>query len=100
MVFVYAPTILIVLPEHFTLMSFLQVSITCATGVFLIGTAVAGYFITAMGVGGRILMIIGGLLLVAPSGSSDLIALLVVGLTALPQVIRKRAEGGTSHATR
>ncbi len=32
MVFVYAPTMLIVLPEYFTLMSFLQVSITCATG--------------------------------------------------------------------
>ena len=44
MVFVYAPTMLIVLPEYFTLTSFLQVSITCATGVFLIATAVSGYF--------------------------------------------------------
>jgi len=100
MVFVYAPTILIVLPEHFTLMSFLQVSLTCATGVFLIGTSVAGYFITAMGVWGRFVMIVGGLLLVAPSGSSDLLALLVVGMAALPQLIRKRAEGAAQDATR
>ncbi|MCZ0813923.1 MAG: TRAP transporter permease [Pseudomonadota bacterium] len=100
MVFVYAPTILIVLPEYFTLMSFLQVSLTCATGVFLIGTSVAGYFITAMGPWGRFVMIVGGLLLVAPSGSSDLLALLVVGLAALPQLIRKRAEGAARDAAR
>ena len=40
MVFVYAPTMLIVLPEHFTLSSFLQVSLTCAAGVFIIGTMI------------------------------------------------------------
>lgn len=44
MVFVYAPTILIVLPEYFTWASFLQVSITCAMGVFVIATAVSGYY--------------------------------------------------------
>ena len=99
MVFVYAPTILIVLPEHFTLMSFIQVSLTCAAGVFAIGTAVAGYFIDRMGGLSRFFMIAGGLLLVAPSGSSDLLALAVIALVALPQFLRKRAEGTVNNAT-
>ena len=99
MVFVYAPTILIVLPEHFTLMSFIQVSLTCAAGVFAIGTAVAGYFIDRMGGLSRFFMIAGGLLLVAPSGSSDLLALAVIALVALPQFLRKRAEGTVDNAT-
>lgn len=99
MVFVYAPTILIVLPEHFTLMSFIQVSLTCAAGVFAIGTAVAGYFIDRMGGLSRFFMIAGGLLLVAPSGSSDLLALAVIALVALPQFLRKRADGTVDNAT-
>ena len=35
MVFVYAPTMLIVIPEYFTVLSFLHVSLSCALGVFL-----------------------------------------------------------------
>ena len=84
MVFVYAPTMLIVLPEYFTLTSFLQVSITCAIGVFAIATAVSGYFSRPLNGLWRLLMAVGGLLLVAPSLKSDLIALVVM-LPALLQ---------------
>ncbi len=80
-------------------MSFIQVSLTCAAGVFAIGTAVAGYFIDRMGGLSRFFMIAGGLLLVAPSGSSDLLALAVIALVALPQFLRKRAEGTVDNAT-
>ncbi len=79
MVFVYAPTMLIVLPEYFTLSSFLQVSITCATGVFLIATAVSGYFHRPLSGLWRLIMGLGGLFLVAPSTNSDLLALLFIG---------------------
>ena len=37
------------LPEYFTIVSFLQVSITCAIGIFIISTAVAGYFLIPIG---------------------------------------------------
>jgi len=77
MVFVYAPTMLIVLPEYFTLTSFLQVSITCAAGVFLIATAVAGYCLIPLNVFWRFVMGIAGLLLVAPSLESDLLSLIL-----------------------
>ena len=63
MVFVYAPVILIVLPEYFTMMSFLQVTLTCALGVFAIATAVSGFFWEPLGGIWRLLMAIAGLAL-------------------------------------
>lgn len=93
MVFVYAPTILIVLPEYFTLTSFLQVSLTCALGVFAIATAVSGYYLVHLNGIWRLLMAVGGILLVAPSLSSDLLALVVVAPVILQQVLQTRSNG-------
>ncbi len=93
MVFVYAPTILIVLPEYFTITSFLQVSLTCALGVFIIATAVSGYFLTNLKGVWRLVMAIGGLLLVAPSLGSDLIALVVIAPVVLQQLAVQRSLG-------
>jgi TRAP transporter 4TM/12TM fusion protein len=89
MVFVYAPTMLIVLPEHYTLSSFLQVSLTCATGVFAIATAVAAYFMAPLQKGWRLMMAIAGLLLVAPSTESDLLALALLVPVLLQQRLAK-----------
>ena len=61
MVFVYAPTMLIVLPEHFTLVSFLHVSLTCALGIFTIATAVSGYFLAPLSGLWRAIMAVVGL---------------------------------------
>ncbi len=91
MVFVYAPTMLIVLPEHFTLVSFLHVSITCALGVFAIATAVSGYFLERLGGLWRLGMAIGGLLLVAPNGTSDLLSLLLIGPVLIQQLMQQRS---------
>ena len=90
MVFVYAPTMLLVLPEYFTWSSFLQVSITCALGVFSIATAVAGYFIQPLKHVWRLLMAVSGLLLVAPSLGSDLLAVAVAAPVLLQQGIGRR----------
>lgn len=90
MVFVYAPTMLIVLPEHFTLLSFLQVSLTCALGVFAIATAVSAYFLAPLHGLWRVLMAVGGLMLVAPSLGSDLIALAVMAPVLAQQILLQR----------
>ncbi len=82
MVFVYAPTMLLVLPEYFSLVSFLHVSLTCALGVFAIATAVSGYFLAYLSGVWRIVMAISGLLLVAPGLTSDVVAV-IVALPAL-----------------
>ena len=85
MVFVYAPTILIVLPEHFSPGSFLHVSITCALGVFAVATAVAGYFLAPMGPLSRIAMTVAGVMLVAPGWQSDAAATLLAALVVAAQ---------------
>jgi TRAP-type uncharacterized transport system fused permease subunit len=85
MVFVYAPTMLIVLPEYFTMTSFLQVSISCALGIFAIGTAVAGFFVTPLGWFARTIMATGGLFMVAPGATTDLIALAIMAPVLLQQ---------------
>ncbi len=90
MVFVYAPTMLIVLPEYFTLTSFLQVSITCALGVFAIATAVSGYFLAPLSGVWRLLMAIGGLFLVAPSLNSDILALVVMSPALMQQLASQK----------
>ncbi len=90
MVFVYAPTMLIVLPEYFTLMSFLQVTLTCALGVFAIATAVSGYFIAPLNGIWRVLMAIGGLMLVAPSLGSDMASILVIAPVLIQQFASQR----------
>jgi len=92
MVFVYAPTMLIVLPEYFTIMSFLQVTTTCALGVFAVATAVSAYFLAPLRGVWRLLMAVGGLLLVAPSLQSDLIALVVIVPVALQQMAGLKRE--------
>ena len=92
MVFVYAPTMLIVLDDHFTWTSFLQVSLTCAGGVFLIATAVSGYFLAPLNAGWRFPMAIAGLLLVAPGWESDLAALAVAAPVVAVQLLASRRE--------
>jgi TRAP-type uncharacterized transport system fused permease subunit len=92
MVFVYAPTMLIVLPEHFTVVSFVQVTATCAAGVFAIATAVSAFFLAHLRGVWRLLMVIGGVMLVAPSLQSDLVALVVMAPVVLQQLVGLKRE--------
>jgi TRAP transporter 4TM/12TM fusion protein len=98
MVFVYAPTMLIVLPEYFTWVSFLQVSLSCALGIFAFATVVSGFFLAPLNVGWRIVMGISGLLLVAPSWESDLVALVIAVPVVLAQVAASRRLSATATA--
>ncbi|MFK7963270.1 MAG: TRAP transporter permease [Burkholderiaceae bacterium] len=92
MVFVYAPVMLIVLPEFFTWGAFLQVTLTCALGVFVIATAVSAYFLEPLRHVWRLLMGIAGILLVAPSLNSDLLALVVMAPVIAQQLLSRRAS--------
>jgi TRAP transporter 4TM/12TM fusion protein len=77
MVFVYSPAMLIVIEGHFTWYSFLTTTLSCAVGVFMVATSVAGYFLTHMPFPVRVGMAFAGVLLVAPGMKSDLYALVV-----------------------
>jgi len=77
MVFVYSPAMLIVIEGHFTWYSFLTTTLSCAVGVFMVATSVAGYFLTHMPFAVRAGMALAGILLVAPGMTSDLYAFVV-----------------------
>jgi len=85
MVFVYSPAMLIVLGEYFTWASFLETTITCAIGVFMMATAVSAYFLAPMPTPVRILMGFAAVFMVAPGTTSDLYALVLV----LPVVVQQ-----------
>ncbi len=101
MVFVYAPVMLIVLPEYFTWTSFLQVSLTCALGVLVLAAAISGFYRTPLSKPMRWAAGIAGLLLVAPSSSSDLIAAVILVPLAVQQYLtssrKKDNTGGIDH---
>ena len=80
MVFVYAPTMLIVLPEHFTIMSFLQVSISCAAGVYLLAVAITGFMHQTLNALLRLAFAVAGILLVAPGMQSDIAGLVLAAV--------------------
>lgn len=83
MVFVYAPTMLIMLPEHFTLVSFFQVSTTCALGVFAIAAAITGYLSAPLNPLMRLFFAAAGIMLVAPSTESDIAGLVLAAMLVL-----------------
>jgi TRAP transporter 4TM/12TM fusion protein len=92
MVFVYAPTMLIMLPEHFTLMSFIQVSITCALGVFSIAVAITGFLFSPLNPLLRLFFAAAGIMLVAPSLESDITGLVLAAMLILTnKALPKRA---------
>ncbi len=99
MVFVYAPTILIVLPEYFTWISFLQVSLTCALGIFTIATAVAGYFLMPLNGVWRWVMALAGVLMVTPSLGSDIAGVLVAAPVVFMQMRASRDDRSPSDAS-
>ncbi len=92
MVFVYSPAMLIVIEDHFTWQAFLVTVTTCALGVFMVATAVAGFFLANMGPLSRAAMGLAGVLLVAPGLESDFYALAVFVPVIAHQVLSRRRE--------
>ncbi len=90
MVFVYSPAMLIVLEEYFTWTEFFHTVGTCGLGVLLISASVAGYFLTFLNGPSRVIFALAGLLFVAPSGSSDIYAIIMATPIILWQIFLKR----------
>ena len=90
MVFVYSPAMLIVIESHFTWGSFFSTTLSCAVGVFMVATSVAGFFLTQMPALVRWAMALAGVLLVAPGILSDICAVIVFLPVLAQQIIRSR----------
>lgn len=91
MVFIYSPAMLIVIEDHFTWMSFLSTTLSCAVGIFMVATSVAGYLLAVMPAVFRWAMAFAGVLLVAPGVQSDVMALVVVTPVLLQQILAWRS---------
>ena len=76
-VFCYSPAMLIVLPGT-TWADFLQTTLTCAAGVFVLGMAFTGYVNRPISMGLRLLLGFAGLMLVVPGTYTDLLAAAIV----------------------
>lgn len=82
-VFAYGPSMLLVVPG-FTWGDFLFTSLTCAAGVCLLGIGLTGYFVAPMWLPMRLLLVLAGLLVMAPSVNATLVgAALAAPLLAL-----------------
>ena len=93
MVFVYAPAMLIMLPEHFTIAAFLQVSVSCAAGIYLLAVAITGFMYRPVNGMFRTAFAAAGLLLVAPGTQSDIAGLLAAVVLVLgARALAWRAE--------
>ena len=90
MVFVYSPAMLIVLEEYFTWTEFFHTVGTCGLGVLFISASVAGYFLTFMNGPSRVVFALSGLLFVAPSGESDIYAILLASPIIIWQILSNR----------
>ena len=92
MAFVYSPATLIVLPEYFTWGAFLETTLTCALGVFMLASSVSGYLIAPMPGIFRTLIALAGVFMVAPGLESDLWAAAFAAPALVQQFIMWRAE--------
>ena len=92
MVFVYSPAMLIVLPEFFTWGAFLETTLTCALGVFMLASSVSGYLIAPMSGIFRTLIALSGIFMVAPGLESDFWAAAFAIPVIAQQVIAWRNE--------
>ena len=94
MVFVYSPALLIVLDDYFTLAEFIQTATTCALGVFMLSASVAGYFLVFMNGPSRVMFALAGLLLVSPSTTAMLYALLLASPVLAHQIYERYLNKG------
>jgi TRAP transporter 4TM/12TM fusion protein len=99
MVFVYSPAMLIVLPEYFTWGTFIETSVTCGIGVFLLSITVAGFFLAPVPPLFRTLCAIAGIFMVAPGYVSDLWALGFFAPVLIQQILARRAGQGLEPET-
>jgi TRAP transporter 4TM/12TM fusion protein len=85
-VFCYSPVMLLVLPG-WNWPEFLETTLTCALGTFMLGIAFVGYGWARMPMPYRLLLGIGGVFMAQPSRTAELIAVALAALPVLQQVM-------------
>lgn len=81
-IFVYSPQMLLI---DVTFLGFIQILVTSVIGMIGIGAAMTGYFLTYVPLYQRILLAVGGLLLIDPGVVTDILGILIVGAISFHQ---------------
>jgi TRAP transporter 4TM/12TM fusion protein len=85
MVFVYSPAMLIILDDYFTWQDFIFTVGTCIIGIMMLATGVTGYAVRNITWPFRMLLMMGGVMMVAPNVEANLWALVLVVPAAIQQ---------------
>ena len=94
MAFVYAPVLLFVSSTGFNFLEFSYTATSCILGVVALSASVVGFFLTPMAWYERVLGAFAGLVAIAPTWQSDLIALAIVAPAILTQIMKKKQRAG------
>ena len=90
-VFVYAPSMLLVVPGRFSWSELILSTSTCALGIVLLAGAITGYMRTAMPNAIRAIGVVAALLLIFPSNTMSAIGLALSVIVGLQQFTSKAA---------
>jgi len=96
MAFVYAPVLLFVSSTGFDFLEFSYASVSCILGVVALSASVVGHFLAPMHWIERILAAFAGLVAIAPSWQSDLVALAIVAPVVLVQIVARKSVAAAS----
>lgn len=94
-VFCYSPVMLLVLPG-WNWPDFLETTLTCAIGIFMLGIAFVGYGWAPMPMLMRFMLGLGGVLMAMPSRTTELVGLALAILPALQQIAAAKLKRGGS----
>ncbi len=94
-VFVYAPTMLIVIGD-FDILEYLSVVGTCIAGIMLLGAALTGFMIAPMGMMWRFILAASAIMMVAPSWSSNWWGLALLAPVAVQQFLARGKQAPIS----
>lgn len=94
-VFVYAPTMLIVIGD-FNIFDYAAIVGTCIAGILLLGAALTGFMFAPMGMFWRLLLAAAAIMMVAPSWASNWYGLILLGPVAAQQFLALRKTNLTS----
>ncbi len=94
-VFVYAPSMLLVLPG-FSWTELVLTLATCVAGILLLGVALTGYLFAPLGPLARLVAALAALSMIAPSPSASLLGL-ALGLPVVVTSLARRATAPSPH---
>ncbi|MCC7425921.1 MAG: TRAP transporter permease [Alphaproteobacteria bacterium] len=77
-VFVYSPSMLLMIEGHFSWGEFLLTTSTCVVGVVTLGTAMVGFAFTRIGMANRFVLTFAALLMIAPNVKATALGLVLL----------------------